>query len=99
MRVFVGVLIGVALGAGGAVASPLRTVYMGGGDRAVANMGETVCTVAAHAGSRPGFVCQVGGDYRARYGVIVNEREVAITRYSTSTRYRVLVARRQAPVR
>lgn len=45
-----------------------------------------------------GFVCSVGGDYRARYGVIVNERYAALTQYTGFNRYRVIVRRAQTPL-
>lgn len=84
--------------ANAATLGPPRTVYVNRGDTVVANMGETTCTARSHAWSALGFVCQVGGDYRARYGVIVNEREVAIVQYSSPSRYKVVVERLQSPL-
>jgi hypothetical protein len=51
-----------------------------------------------HSGSRNGFICQVGGDYRAKYGTIINEREVAITQYTGFSNYRVIYRKQQSPV-
>jgi hypothetical protein len=98
-RFVLGVLVGVALGAAAtATATTARTVYLNRGDIAVPTAGETLCTVRPWGGSRNGFVCQVGGDYRAKYGVIVNERYVAVTQYTTFNRYRLLVRRTQSPI-
>jgi len=79
-------------------AATLRYLYLQRGDAAVASGGATVCVARPYDGSRNWFVCRVGGDYRARYGVIINEREAAITRYTGFNRYRVVVRRRQAPL-
>ena len=59
---------------------------------------ETACTVKPWGGSRNGFICQVGGDYRARYGVIINERYAALTEYTGFDRYRIVLRKPQAPL-
>jgi hypothetical protein len=99
-RLIVGLVVGIAIGVvSTSFASSGRIFYLNRGDAAVSNGGETVCDASPHGGSRLGFICKVGGDYRARYGVIVNEKEVAITRYSGFSHYRVIVHRLQNPVR
>lgn len=98
-RLATGLVLGIAFGAvATALAGTTRFVYLNRGDGAVANGGETACTAAPHAGSRLGFVCKVGGDYRAKYGVIVNEKEVSVTQYTGFNRYRVIVHKRQSPL-
>ena len=98
-RLAIGVILGFTLGAAAvALAASSRFAYLNKGDSAIANGGETVCKATPHAGSRLGFVCQVGGDYRARYGVIINEKEAAITQFSSFNRYRVVVHRKQSPL-
>lgn len=99
MKLIAGIAIGVAAGSiATAGATTARDVYLQNGDRAFPYAGETTCTARRHAGSRLGFVCNVGGDYRARYGVIINEREVAITRYSSFSRFDVVARKLQSPV-
>lgn len=73
-----------------------RDFYLDRGDRAFSTGGEVTCTGSPHRGSRNGFICKVGGDYRAKFGVIINEREVAITQYTAFSRYRVVVRKRQS---
>lgn len=98
-RLVVGIGIGLVAGSvATATAGPRADAYLNRGDAAIASGGETVCVVRTHGGSRNGFVCRVGGDYRAKYGVIVNEREVAITQYVGFSRYRVLVRKAQSPL-
>lgn len=92
------ICIGVLIGTAAASANTLRDVYLNRGDRAIPTGGETVCSVRPHNGSRNGFVCRVGGDYRAKYGVIINEGEVALTEYTGFDRYRVVVRKRQSPL-
>jgi hypothetical protein len=95
-----GVVLGVIVAAAGtALAHGGKVAYLNRGDSAVGIGGETQCMAAPHAGSRLGFVCRVGGDYRARYGVLINEREAAITEYTGFNRYRVLVRKVQQPIR
>ena len=99
-RFAIGVVVGVVFGS--AVSASAGTAayrYLNRGDTAVATGGETVCRAAPRAGSRLGFVCTVGGDYRARYGVVINEREAAITQYTSFNRYRLLVRKAQSPLR
>jgi hypothetical protein len=94
-----GLAVGLTLAAAAtAFATARGDAYLKRGDTASAVGGETACTVQSHGGSRNGFVCRVGGDYRAKYGVIVNEREVAITRYVAFNRYRVTIRRAQSPL-
>jgi hypothetical protein len=88
-------LIGAA---GTALARGHNVVYLKRGDSAATFGGETACTAMPHGGSRLGFVCRLGGDYRAAYGVIINEREAAITQYTGFSRYRVLVRKVQHPI-
>jgi hypothetical protein len=90
-----GIMIGVAAGIATTAAAVGfgRDVYLNAGDHAIAAGGATSCDVARHGGSRPGFRCYVGGDYRAPYGVIVNECEAAITRYTGFSHYRVIYRR------
>jgi hypothetical protein len=96
-KVVAGIVIGLVLGtAATAIANTTRFAYLNRGDTAIATGGETACTVRPHRGSRNGFICNVGGDYRAKYGVIVNEREVSITRYTNFNRFRVIVRKRQS---
>jgi hypothetical protein len=98
-RLAVGLVFGIAIGAAAtALANTSRFAYLNRGDTAVANGGETACMATPHGGSRLGFVCKVGGDYRAKYGVIVNEREVAVTQYTGFNRYHVIVRKRQSPL-
>lgn len=98
-KLLTGVVVGLVIGtAATATATTARDAYLNRGDRAFSSGGETTCTVLPHGGSRNGFVCKVGGDYRAKYGVIVNEREVAITQYTAFSRYRVLTRKAQSPV-
>ena len=95
----VGLVIGATSPAGG---GPLRGVYPSPGDRVFVTGTATSCTVgppaAVSTGVGLGFVCRVGGDYRARYGVVINDGEVAITRYTGFNRYRVIVRKQQSPV-
>jgi hypothetical protein len=98
-KVVAGIVIGLVLGtAATAIANTTRFAYLNRGDTAISTGGETACTVRPHRGSRNGFICNVGGDYRAKYGVIVNEREVSITRYTNFNRFRVIVRKRQSPL-
>jgi hypothetical protein len=98
-KLLAGIVLGLIIGATGtALARADRFVYLNRGDVAVGTGGETACTAAPHAGSRLGFVCRVGGDYRAAYGVIINEREAAITQYMGFNRYRVLIRKVQHPI-
>jgi hypothetical protein len=98
-KLLAGIVLGLIIGAAGtALARGDKTVYLNRGDSAATFGGETACNAAPHAGSRLGFVCRVGGDYRAAYGVIINEREAAITQYTGFTRYRVLIRRVQHPI-
>jgi hypothetical protein len=98
-KLLAGVAIGLVAGvAGPADGVPLRDFFPHRGDRVFGFGGETGCTVLPHGGSRNGFVCRVGGDYRARYGVIINEQEAAITQYSGFNRYRVILRKRQSPL-
>jgi hypothetical protein len=67
-RLVAGVAIGLVAGiASTAAGGPIRDFYLNRGDEAVGNGGATGCTAAPHNGSRLGFVCKVGGDYRAAY--------------------------------
>ncbi|HEX2459262.1 MAG TPA: hypothetical protein VHJ58_03855, partial [Vicinamibacterales bacterium] len=94
-----GIAIGLVAGvAGTARGVAVRDFFPHRGDRVFAFGGESGCTVRPHNGSRNGFVCRVGGDYRARYGVIINEREAAITQYSGFNRYHVILRKRQSPL-
>jgi hypothetical protein len=74
-NVMAGLVAGCILGATlTAVASTARTAYLNRGDGAVANGSATSCVVKSIAGGPNGFRCSVGGDYRARYGVLINDR-------------------------
>jgi hypothetical protein len=98
-KLLIGLGIGFVIGsAATATGSATFDAYLNRGDRAITLGGETRCKVRPHRGSRDGFVCRVGGDYRAKYGVIINEREVAITQYTDFNRYSVLVRKRQSPL-
>jgi hypothetical protein len=93
-KLLAGITLGLIIGAAGtALARGDKTAYLNRGDSAVGIGGATQCRAAPHAGSRLGFVCRVGGDYRAAYGVMINEREAAITQYTGFTLYRVLIRR------
>jgi hypothetical protein len=95
-----GLAVGLVIGtAAAATASTMRSVYLNRGESAIATGGETVCTVLPHNGSRDGFICQVGGDYRAKFGAIINEREVAVTQYVGFSSYRVIYRKPQSPVK
>jgi len=98
VSLLVWIAIGVAIGAAAATATTSTDVYLNRGERAYGAGGEVACTVLPHRGSRNGFICKVGGDYRAKYGVIINEREVALTQYTGFSRFRVVVRRPQSPV-
>jgi hypothetical protein len=102
-RIVLGLIVGLAVGiASTSLASGNRFLYLNRGDAAVSNGGETTCKASPHGGSRLGFICQVGGDYRARYGVIVNEKEVDLiqfSHYTNFTGYKIVVHRDQNPVR
>jgi hypothetical protein len=100
MRKFIaGIVIGLVLGASAsAIASTNRVAYLNRGDSAVTFGFATSCTVRLLPGRANGFVCRVGGDYRAKYGVRINEHEVAITQYTGFNRYRVIVRKRQSPL-
>ena len=74
-----------------------KNFYLKRGDNAITFGAETICTDMPHGGNGDGFICKVGGDYRARYGVIINSGEAAITQYSNFERYRVVFRRRQCP--
>jgi hypothetical protein len=98
-KLVTGVMIGLVLGAAAtAIASTTRTAYLDRGDSAVTQGYATSCTVRLLTGRANGFVCNVGGDYRAKYGVRINESEVAITQYRGFNRYRVIVRKRQSPL-
>jgi len=98
-RLITGFVVGLVLGTTAtAIASTTRFVYLKRGDTAVATGGATACTVRPHRGSQNGFICNVGGDYRAKYGVIVNEADVSITQYTGFNRFRVIVRKRQSPL-
>jgi hypothetical protein len=98
-KLLAGIVLGLVIGAAGtALAVGHKVAYLNRGDSAVGIGGATSCTAAPHGGSSLGFVCRVGGDYRAAYGVIINEREAAITQYTGFTRYRVLIRRVQHPI-
>ncbi|MDQ5821953.1 MAG: hypothetical protein M3540_10980 [Actinomycetota bacterium] len=88
----------ILIGTATASATTLRDVFLNRGDRAFSTGGSTSCIVRPHNGSLNGFVCRVGGDYRAKYGVIINEGEVAITQYTSFDRYRVILRKRQSPL-
>ena len=94
----VGVVLGAAATAIAATTGTTRTAYLVRGDSAVTQGYATSCTVRLLPGRANGFVCNVGGDYRARYGVRINESEVAITQYTAFNRYRVIVRRKQSPL-
>jgi hypothetical protein len=94
-----GIALGLVAGAATtATATTMRDAYLNRGDRAVSVGGETSCVVLPHNRSRNGFVCSVGGDYRAKYGAIINEREVSVTQYTGFNRFRVILRKRQSPV-
>lgn len=84
-------LTGSAVGAVSA-----RVFLLNPGDTAVT--GDTQCRAVRLADGAPGFRCFVGGDYRAKYGVIIGSHQAAITQYSSFNRYRIIVQRRQSPV-
>ena len=97
-KLLIGIGIGLVIGtATTATATTMGDAYLNRGERAFSVGGETTCTVLPHGGSRNGFICKVGGDYRAKFGVIVNEREVAITQYTAFGRYRLLTRKTQSP--
>lgn len=92
----IGIVVGAVVAtAGTGYATTTRTAYLKRGDTAVTLGYATGCTVRRLAGRANGFVCNVGGDYRGRYGVTINEAEVAITQYTTFDRYRVIARKRQ----
>jgi len=96
-RLLAGIVIGLVLGAATtAIASSTRTAYLSRGDTAVTFGYATSCGVRLLPGRANGFVRNVGGDYRAKYGVRINESEVAIIQYSGFNRYRVIVRKRQS---
>jgi hypothetical protein len=94
-----GMVIGLVIGtAATAMASTTRTAYLKRGDSAVTFGYATSCTVRLLRGRANGFVCNVGGDYRAKYGVTINESEVTLTQYTGFNRYRVIHRRQQSPL-
>jgi hypothetical protein len=96
-KLITGIVIGVVIGtATMAIATTTRTAYLNRGDSAVTQGYATSCTVRLLPGRANGFVCNVGGDYRAKYGVRINESEVAITQYTGFSRYRVIIRKRQS---
>jgi hypothetical protein len=98
-KLITGIVIGLIIGtAATAIASTTRTAYLKRGDTAVTFGFATSCTVRPLTGRSNGFVCNVGGDYRAKYGVRINEGEVAITQYTGFNRYRVIVRKRESPL-
>jgi hypothetical protein len=97
-----GIVIGLAVGAGAtAFASTSgkngKNYYLNRGDSAIT--ADIVCTVIPRPGSVGGFGCAVGGDYRAKYGVIITDREASITQYTSFSRYHVIVRRFQSPIK
>jgi hypothetical protein len=82
-KLITGIVIGVVIGtAATAIATTTRTAYLNRGDSAVTQGYATSCKVRLLPGRANGFVCNVGGDYRAKYGVRINESEVAVTQYT-----------------
>ena len=71
-----------------------RTYYRSRGDSAVPGHDATLCTVV-RLRSGLGFRCKVGGDYRGRWGVAINSYEVQLPRYTSPSRYRVVLRRSQ----
>jgi hypothetical protein len=74
-----------------------RTYYLNVGDGAVPGHNATVCTVVRIQGEA-GFRCKVGGDYRGRWGVTINTREVALMEYTGFSRFKVVLRKRQVAV-
>jgi hypothetical protein len=74
-----------------------RTYYLKVGDGAVPGHNATVCTVVRMQGDA-GFRCKVGGDYRGRWGVMINTREVALMEYTSFNRFKVILRKRQSAV-
>jgi hypothetical protein len=84
--------VGAAAGATFTRIFNLRT-----GDTAASLGGDTQCRVVRLNGV-PGFRCFVGGDYRAKYGILIGSQQVAITQYSGFDSYRVIARKRQSQV-
>jgi hypothetical protein len=97
-KLALGIAIGLVIGSvTTGSAALLRDIYAKEGDR-VGTGATTVCDVVPYGRSLPGFNCRVGGDYRAKYGVIINELWVAVTQYTGFNRYHVIWQRRQKGV-
>lgn len=94
-----GIGIGLAVGAAATATAAIgRSFYLNEGDWAIPLGGATACQVIRYKGSQPGFRCRVGGDYRAKFGVIITEQHIAVTRYTGFHRYRIFWERRQTGV-
>lgn len=101
MRKFIGgIMLGMVLGvaATATASSTARSYYLNRGDTAIDSGGEAQCTTVGTPYVNSKFVCKVGGDYRARYGVIIGSREASLTQYTSFNRYRVIVRRKQSPL-
>jgi len=101
MRKFVGgMAVGLVIGvtAAATASSTARSFYLNRGDTAIDTGGEAQCTTVGTPYINSKFVCKVGGDYRAEYGVIIGSREAALTLYTSFNRYRVIVRRTQSPL-
>jgi hypothetical protein len=94
---------GAVLGSTGMAAATTagRTFFLRPTDDAVLYGGDTVCRAVGQGpvrGSAAAFRCRVGGDYRAKYGVIISNQSVQLTQYTGFDRYRVVLRKRQSPV-
>lgn len=105
MKLLLGIVVGALLAtvATATATDTERTFYPERGDTAVADDTAVACTVIPDAPGpdRAGgdaFRCKVGGDYRAKYGVIISDRQVALTQYTAFSRYRIILRRPQSAV-
>jgi len=95
-KLVLGLLLGVAVGVSATAyaSGSAKTYYLKTGDDAVDWGGDTLCTDVRRNGT-DSFACKVGGDYRAKYGVLINDRQAAITRYMGLDQYVVVVRKLQ----
>jgi hypothetical protein len=103
MRTAIAILI-VALALIGTATAAVnaKRYYVNFGEIAVTNGGEVQCLgILKNDFIRPGpgssgFRCFVGGDYRAKYGVIISSQSVKVLQYVSRDRYRVIITKQQA---